>query len=637
MEERPRRWGLRCPAPLFCPVRRLGLRDKAEAKPAEAAAATVPKEAEQSEPEEQICRFCFEGPEVGELISPCRCSGGQKYIHLQCLRLWQRAVLVSQPTHPDLYDNDTRQRICNVCKTEFSCRPPTRAELLAAFTGPELAALIEEGCFIGSAEDFSQELERQVRHFPEHLSEGIVCRNWIRGLFLIVKVVEDRHRESVKLKVTNHEDLGLFVEQLGQDARSFHMRGRRFVLLMQGPLRDVPSSASAEQVRRAIREVRTPALFYLKPDQTNDCGEDGIVAVNLSRPFQLPTNSTASMLRLRQRNLFIATVRKVLNGSSADLSCKVTHFIGGPCEEDKVAACIMVIDGEYHVIQDKGNEEETLHNGLLLAEEAAARHSGGAPAGQSAAAAAGAAAAAALQLDGSPQAPCTSVPPPPAEGEAEVKRRRLETESNGSRPQAEGSPKEAESASSSSFPFEPVRLFVYWGYAGWSRCQLMGEIARGSWGLCRAATEDVVAKAPHEVWADVYKRLIFAPRSEMSETYNGQDPEDEGQRQELRRMAILHDLLRRGRRGAIRRALAQRAGDDDEEEEGAAEPPGEPAAALRALGEEEVIMEEAADSDDMDDSMGHEDVEDEDSEDDEEVNEDDSDEDDLGVDLEPVD
>ena len=40
--------------------------------------------------------------------------------------MWQRAVLVSQPTHPELYDNDTRQRICNVCKTEFTCPPPTR-------------------------------------------------------------------------------------------------------------------------------------------------------------------------------------------------------------------------------------------------------------------------------------------------------------------------------------------------------------------------------------------------------------------------------------------------------------------------------------------------------------------------------
>lgn len=39
--------------------------------------------------EEEICRYCFEGKEDGELISPCRCTGGQKYVHLSCLRRWQ--------------------------------------------------------------------------------------------------------------------------------------------------------------------------------------------------------------------------------------------------------------------------------------------------------------------------------------------------------------------------------------------------------------------------------------------------------------------------------------------------------------------------------------------------------------------
>lgn len=32
----------------------------------------------------------------------------------------------------------------------------------------------------------------------------------------------------------------------------------------------------------------------------------------------------------------------------------------------------------------------------------------------------------------------------------------------------------------------PVQPYVFWGYAGWSRCQFTGEIARGSWGLCMA-------------------------------------------------------------------------------------------------------------------------------------------------------
>ena len=73
--------------------------------------------------EDEMCRYCFEGSEAGELISPCKCTGGQKYVHLACLRRWQRMVLVSQPTHPDMQRDDMRHHKCNVCTsvcTKFS-------------------------------------------------------------------------------------------------------------------------------------------------------------------------------------------------------------------------------------------------------------------------------------------------------------------------------------------------------------------------------------------------------------------------------------------------------------------------------------------------------------------------------------
>lgn len=66
-------------------------------------------------PDDAICRYCFDGGDDGELISPCNCRGGQKYVHLSCLRRWQRRVLVSQPTHPAFYRDDVRHHKCNVC------------------------------------------------------------------------------------------------------------------------------------------------------------------------------------------------------------------------------------------------------------------------------------------------------------------------------------------------------------------------------------------------------------------------------------------------------------------------------------------------------------------------------------------
>ena len=100
---------------------------------------------EEDDEEERACRFCFCGEEEGELISPCNCKGGQKWIHVECLRRWQRSVLVTQPTHPAFYSHDTRQDICNVCKGRFDPPAPPRAVLMAGFTGNELAALLEEG------------------------------------------------------------------------------------------------------------------------------------------------------------------------------------------------------------------------------------------------------------------------------------------------------------------------------------------------------------------------------------------------------------------------------------------------------------------------------------------------------------
>ena len=82
-------------------------------------------------------RYCL-GPfddEDDAKVAPCKCRGGQQWCHMSCLRQWQRSVLVTQPTHPAFYERDERQFTCNVCKSEFSVKPPSRAEMMAQFTG----------------------------------------------------------------------------------------------------------------------------------------------------------------------------------------------------------------------------------------------------------------------------------------------------------------------------------------------------------------------------------------------------------------------------------------------------------------------------------------------------------------------
>ncbi len=128
------------------------------------------------------CRYCFQGEDDGPLIEPCKCKGSVKYAHASCLAQWQRrsaaaalarvresvccwlasgglltalgacSVYIMQPTHPAFYERDERQFVCSVCKGEFTQPPPSRAEMMLSFTGPELASLISVGCLIGAFE-----------------------------------------------------------------------------------------------------------------------------------------------------------------------------------------------------------------------------------------------------------------------------------------------------------------------------------------------------------------------------------------------------------------------------------------------------------------------------------------------------
>lgn len=61
-------------------------------------------------------------------------------------------------------------------------------------------------------------------------------------------------------------------------------------------------------------------------------------------------------------------------------------------------------------------------------------------------------------------------------------------------------------------------VLCFWGDARWSRAQLLGEIAHGSWGLGRATVGDLAAP-PAKRWKGTEERLAFAPETEMTEDY----------------------------------------------------------------------------------------------------------------------
>ena len=45
---------------------------------------------------EPVCRFCFEtGDDEQPLVSPCKCAGSLRYVHVKCLHRWQSQVMLS--------------------------------------------------------------------------------------------------------------------------------------------------------------------------------------------------------------------------------------------------------------------------------------------------------------------------------------------------------------------------------------------------------------------------------------------------------------------------------------------------------------------------------------------------------------
>lgn len=432
------------------------------------------------EEDEKICRYCFDGEEESELISPCKCSGGQKYVHLKCLRQWQRMVLVSQPTHPAFYDRDLRHQTCNVCKAEFTCAPPSRHELMASFTGPEIAALIDVGCIIVAHGAFSNVLAQQLEGMPIFLRPRSGYEHWIRGVYLITRV--DQDDGMVSTQVTTPEMLEKFRERLGSSL-SVTLQGRRLKLAASGALDGVPADRLAE----AFANLKAPCTISLESEEPVNCGDDHVVAVNLTRPTeQVPQPQVVGRA--------VAAVCSKYRGASR---VRVTHFLGGPCDDDELMCCIVLGGGGrgWTVVKDLESALELAHSRAAKRFEAQGDLCGGQT----------------VRLTGLQACPELN-------GELGILLRFNDAAGRWLVRLRNGDGKQLRLANLEPLEGAGGRVFAFWGDARWSRAQLLGEIAKGDWGLCRSSVGDLAASAS-ECWELTAGRPAFAPITDMSESY----------------------------------------------------------------------------------------------------------------------
>eukprot|EP00511_Aplanochytrium_stocchinoi_P009393 CAMPEP_0204864464 /NCGR_PEP_ID=MMETSP1348-20121228/4080_1 /ASSEMBLY_ACC=CAM_ASM_000700 /TAXON_ID=215587 /ORGANISM="Aplanochytrium stocchinoi, Strain GSBS06" /LENGTH=597 /DNA_ID=CAMNT_0052015109 /DNA_START=240 /DNA_END=2033 /DNA_ORIENTATION=+ len=438
---------------------------------------------------EALCRYCFGGREDGELISPCACKGGQKYVHLSCLRQWQRMVLVSQPTHPAFYEDDVRQHKCNVCTEKFTCPPPTRFELMSSFTGPELAALISVGCVIGSHRNFSEDLEHQIGRLP--ILRGNY-EHWIRGSYLITSVEKDD--DTVKIPINSTATLERFKHVFEEENFTLKMGDKTFKIIGEGSLKD----KAPKDIKEAFMQLKAPCEIFLKSQQPYNCGDDHVTAVNLSRAIEHPPRPS----------MVTDTIEKIAIKYPAARDVEITHYRGGPCDPTSLVCCVVPVGhGQGWKIVRKLSDAIQLAYAHVHSEssqdegeeESSASESKNSEFGR----------AQTVRLKGLKS--CSEL-----NGSLGLTLRfengrwlvRL----------ANGAGKKVKPENLEPLSTKNGRVMCFWGDARWSRTQLLGEIARGSWGLCAASITDIVAPV-EERWNNLLARLAFAPKSAMSEEY----------------------------------------------------------------------------------------------------------------------
>mmetsp|Transcript_21799 Transcript_21799/g.36732 ORF Transcript_21799/g.36732 Transcript_21799/m.36732 type:complete len:555 (+) Transcript_21799:92-1756(+) len=493
--------------------------------------------------EEKICRYCFDDNENESLISPCACSGGQKYVHLNCLRRWQRMVLVSQPTHPAFYEDDVRHHKCNVCLSEYTCPPPTRGELMESFTGPEIAALLMTDRIICSRDIFSDALEREVEGMSPMMRAYSSYEHWIKGTYLINSVEKDN--ADITIPLTDKSSVTALSSKLN-DQLEISLQGKSYRLVAEKSLGFMSSAVSGgvdgavPALRQALKELSVPAEIVLASTTPITSADDNISAVNISRRVAAPI----------KKGVFENIVDKVALKYPRVREVEIHHFIGRPVEEEQIATCIVTGSsrGWSYV--------KTLEKALLLSLSRRSHKKFGAAQGnfgggqtveivglkgrQDLNGQYGITARFVPSVDSgkstgtvSSTDSSTAAAVHAAGGRWEV----LLSSGEGVRvkpinlkavlrsPESAASSNLQGDQNSTDATEEPAecgpgagRVLVFWGVARWTRAQLLGEIARGHWGLCRATAHEFILKSS-AVWPVLTQsdRLVYAPNSDMTD------------------------------------------------------------------------------------------------------------------------
>ena len=443
------------------------------------------------------CRFCFEGDEYENLISPCGCSGGQKYIHLSCLRQWQRMLIVSQPTNPSLWLEDIRFIRCNVCLKKYTCQRPNRYDMIKSFTGSRVAKKIRVGSFVGTLSKFSSMIGIQLQRDPIR-GRMMGLDHWINAAYLIVDVRKESRRKIVNnIKIQDERELVSMLRTMrelddnGQvvlypegvsDFNFLYMMSRQGVLANVTKLKDIYQALLQANLPTSVQVSSLP--WVVDGRQERDQGHDTIVGLNLTKRLEsMPTQYLST---------FVDELRVAFAKCPEAQDVTLQHYNAGPCDRTSISKCIV-----FGGIRRGWTLHDSLAEAIVCAYERFHEGPGHIGQGQR------------VRLkDLKSREDLNGLEGVTLRHENGRWVVRL-FDGRGVRLQ----PKNLDTLQN--VQTKP-RVLVCWGCAKWSRSQLLGEVARGHWGLATASVGDLWTQST-KLCERLNGRLLCSPQTAMTD------------------------------------------------------------------------------------------------------------------------
>ena len=376
---------------------------------------------------------------------------------------------------------------------------------MASFTGPELGALVSEGCVIGAHEVFTEELERQMVGMSAISQASSSYAHWCGGCYLITSVTKAEAR--VELTIDSPDQLENMRARLGPEL-SFAMHGERLRLAAAGSFAGLEPMALRSRLEE---EYSAPLEVVLERDPPPGCGDDHVCAVNLTRPLSSGSVRAQALAFSRCQAAEELAYEAACSKFEAAAKVTINHYLGGPCHPSRINCCVVPGGGGCGwtvLAREEDKDEDKDEGGGVLARALELAHLRAAPRGERQGAVCG----------GQTVRLCGLQARPELNGEIGLALRFPEGAGRWMVMLRNGEGKKLKPANLEPLEGEGGRVLCFWGAAQWSRTQLLGELARGHWGLCKASVAELISP-PQERRAGLVGRLVYSPETDMTEDF----------------------------------------------------------------------------------------------------------------------